>query len=153
MGFAIAIVGAGMMGTAIAWPLADNGHVVPLVGTHLDGEIIQGCRAQRYHPTLKRQIPDGVQPYFVEDIAQALNSVHIIVSGVNSLGVLWIGRRIGPCLRPGQSIIAATKGLEARGITRQHDFPLMRTLVAIVVHGRPIEVPLDEFVHDASSSL
>jgi glycerol-3-phosphate dehydrogenase (NAD(P)+) len=33
----VAIVGAGMMGTATAYPLADNGHTVRLVGTHLDG--------------------------------------------------------------------------------------------------------------------
>ena len=29
----VAIVGAGFMGTATAWPLTDNGHTVRLVGT------------------------------------------------------------------------------------------------------------------------
>ena len=109
----IAIVGAGVMGTATAYPLADNGHMVRLVGTHLDGEIIQCCRQRRYHPRLKRELPPGVQPYFVDEIAQALDGVDIIVSGVNSLGVHWVGRTIGPYLRPGQLIIAVTKGLEA----------------------------------------
>lgn len=108
----VAIVGAGMMGTATAWPLSDNGHIVRLVGTHLDGEIIRSCRQQRYHPTLKRRIPAGVIPYFAEDIAEALDGVDIIVSGVNSHGVHWIGKAIGPYLRPGQCIIAVTKGLE-----------------------------------------
>ena len=37
----IAIVGAGMMGTATAYPLTDNGHSVRLVGTHLDKDIIK----------------------------------------------------------------------------------------------------------------
>ena len=37
----IAVVGAGVMGTALTWPLADNGHQVRLVGTHLDEEIIE----------------------------------------------------------------------------------------------------------------
>jgi glycerol-3-phosphate dehydrogenase (NAD(P)+) len=109
----IAIVGAGMMGTATAYPLADNGHAVRLVGTHLDGEIIQNCRERRYHPRLQRGIPRGVGPYFVEEIAEALDGADIIVSGVNSLGVHWVGRMIGPYLRPGQLIIAVTKGLEA----------------------------------------
>jgi glycerol-3-phosphate dehydrogenase (NAD(P)+) len=108
----VAIVGAGMMGTAVAWPLSDNGHLVRLVGTHLDDEIIRTCRRQRYHPTLKRGIPTGVTPYFAEDIAEALDGVEIIVSGVNSHGVHWIGRAIGPYLRPGQLVIAVTKGLE-----------------------------------------
>jgi len=109
----IAIVGAGMMGTATAYPLADNGHAIRLVGTHLDGEIIQSCRERRYHPRLQREIPPGVDPYFVEEIAEALDGVDIIVSGVNSLGVHWVGRTIGSYLRPGQLIIAVTKGLEA----------------------------------------
>ena len=109
----VAIVGAGMMGTATAYPLTDNGHAVRLVGTHLDGDIIKSCRERRFHPTLKREIPAPVEPYYVEEIAQALDGVDVIVSGVNSLGVHWIGRTIGPHLKPGQLIIAVTKGLEA----------------------------------------
>jgi glycerol-3-phosphate dehydrogenase (NAD(P)+) len=109
----VAIVGAGMMGTATAYPLADNGHAVRLVGTHLDGEIIESCRERRFHPRLRRQIPEGVQPYFVDEMAQALEGVDVIVSGVNSSGVHWIGRTIGAHLRPGQLMIAVTKGLEA----------------------------------------
>jgi glycerol-3-phosphate dehydrogenase (NAD(P)+) len=101
------------MGTATAWPLTDNGHAVRLVGTHLDRRIIESCLERRYHPKLKRQLPDSVQSYYVEDIAQALDGADVIVSGVNSLGVHWIGRTIGPHLRAGQSIIAVTKGLEA----------------------------------------
>jgi glycerol-3-phosphate dehydrogenase (NAD(P)+) len=101
------------MGTATAWPLTDNGHTVRLVGTHLDRDIIESCVERHYHPKLKRQLPDGVQPYYVEDITQALDGADVIVSGVNSLGVHWIGRTIGPHLRLGQLIIAVTKGLEA----------------------------------------
>jgi glycerol-3-phosphate dehydrogenase (NAD(P)+) len=109
----VAIVGAGMMGTATAWPLADNGHAVRLVGTHLDAEIIRSCKDKHYHPRLKRELPPGVRPYYVEEIAEALHDVEIIVSGVNSLGVHWIGRTLGPHLVAGQSIIAVTKGLES----------------------------------------
>ncbi len=109
----IAIVGAGMMGTATAYPLADNGHVVRLVGTHLDGDIIQSCQERRYHPRLKREIPSTVQPYYVDEMREALDGVDVIVSGVNSMGVHWVGQTIGPYLQPGQLIIAVTKGLEA----------------------------------------
>ncbi len=109
----VAIVGAGLMGTATAYPLTDNGHAVRLVGTHLDTDIINSCRERRFHPRLKREIPAGIRTYYVDEIAEALADVDIIVSGVNSLGVRWIGRTIGPHLRPGQLIIAVTKGLEA----------------------------------------
>ena len=108
----IAIVGAGLMGSATAFPLSDNGHSVRLVGTHLDGEIIRNCKERHYHPRLRRELPPGVRSYYVEEIAEALTGVDIVVSGVNSYGVRWIGRTLGPYLKPGQSIIAITKGLE-----------------------------------------
>ncbi len=109
----IAIVGAGLMGTAVAWPLSDNGHEVRLIGTHLDTEIIDSCRAGGYHPRLKRYLPANVTPFYLDKIEEALDGVEIVVSGVNSLGVHWIGQTLGPLLQPGQLVIAVTKGLEA----------------------------------------
>lgn len=101
------------MGTAMAWPLSDNGHHVRLVGTHLDGDIIASCLDKRFHPRLRRRLPDNVQPYYVEQIAPALEGVETVVSGVSSPGVHWIGRTLAPLLKPGMKIIAVTKGLEA----------------------------------------
>ena len=101
------------MGTAVAWPLADNGHEVRLVGTHLDAEIIRSCLDSGYHPRLRRQLPGRVTPFYVEDLPKALEGADLIVSGVNSLGVHWIGRTLGPLLWPGATVIAVTKGLEA----------------------------------------
>jgi glycerol-3-phosphate dehydrogenase (NAD(P)+) len=123
----VVIVGAGMMGTATTFPLADNGHSVHLVGTHLDTEIIQSCKRQQYHPKLKRAIPPGVRPYFVEEIAEAMRGAEIIVSGVNSLGVRWLAKTIGPLLRPGQKIIAVTKGLE---VDAQGDLKILPDVLA-----------------------
>ena len=109
----VTIVGAGLMGTATAWPLSDNGHTVRLVGTHLDVDIIKSCKDRGFHPRLKRELPDGVRPFFVEEIAQAIEGAEIILSGVNSHGVRWIGQTLAPYLRPEHLIIAITKGLEA----------------------------------------
>ena len=108
----VAIVGAGLMGTAVSFPLCDNGHAVRLVGTHLDGEIITSCRKRRWHPGLKREIPAIVRPYFVDEMAEALDGAEVIVSGVNSDGVHWIGQALGPHVQIGQVIIAVTKGLQ-----------------------------------------
>ena len=41
----VTIVGAGMMGSALAFPARENGNEVRLVGTHLDREIIETSRA------------------------------------------------------------------------------------------------------------
>jgi glycerol-3-phosphate dehydrogenase (NAD(P)+) len=108
----VTIVGAGFMGTATAWPLSDNGHTVRLVGTHLDRELIASCKANGFHPRLKRTLPSGVRPYFVEELATALEGAEVVLSGVNSLGVRWLARTVGPLLRPRQQVIAITKGLD-----------------------------------------
>jgi glycerol-3-phosphate dehydrogenase (NAD(P)+) len=78
----VTIVGAGFMGTASAWPPADNGHTVRLVGTHLDGAIVRSCKEKGFHPKLQRELPAGVRPYHAAEIAAALDGAEIIVSGV-----------------------------------------------------------------------
>ena len=105
------ILGAGYMGTAMAWPLSDNGFEVNLVGTHLDGEIIQSCKEKNFHPRLKRHLPKNVTPFFIDELEIALRNTEFIVSGVNSMGVRWIGKKLSSYLRPGDRIISITKGL------------------------------------------
>jgi glycerol-3-phosphate dehydrogenase (NAD(P)+) len=109
----VTIVGAGVMGTATAYPLADNGHDVRLVGTHLDDDVITSCRENRFHPRLKRTLPPAVRPYYLGELAEAMAGADIIVSGVSSPGAHWIGQTIGPYLHPGQALVSVTKGLEA----------------------------------------
>ena len=45
----IAIIGSGMMGSALAFPARENGHNVRVVGTHLDREIIDNCIKANRH--------------------------------------------------------------------------------------------------------
>jgi len=109
----VTILGAGLMGSALAWPLSDNGHEVRLAGTHLDDATIESCRSRRFHPRLKRTLPGNASAFYHRELDAALEGASIVVSGVNSLGVHWIGRELGPRLREGQLLIAVTKGLEA----------------------------------------
>jgi len=111
--YKVAILGAGVMGTATAWPLCDNGHSVHLIGTHLDAAIIQSCKEKHFHPRLQRRLPNQVTPFFLEELEKALDGVDFIVSGVNSMGVHWIGQTLAQHVKAGQKIIAVTKGLEA----------------------------------------
>ena len=108
-----AIVGAGVMGTATAWPLSDNGHEIRLVGTHLDHDVIQSCKEKNFHPRLKRALPPNVKPFYLEEIETALRGADFILSGVNSMGAHWIGQTLAPFLKAGDTVIAVTKGLEA----------------------------------------
>jgi glycerol-3-phosphate dehydrogenase (NAD(P)+) len=119
----ITIIGAGFMGSAMSWPLRDNGHEVALVGTHLDDETIESCVRDRFHPRLKRKLPDGVKPYYFKDVDAALEGTEVILSGVNSLGVRWIKDVLASRVRPGQMVLGITKGLEVTDDGRVLTFP------------------------------
>ncbi|PKL74290.1 MAG: hypothetical protein CVV27_21260 [Candidatus Melainabacteria bacterium HGW-Melainabacteria-1] len=108
-----AIIGAGLMGSAMAWPLSDNGSDVRLVGTHLDDDVIKACKERNFHPRLGRRLPERVTPFYFSEIDEALEGCHLIVSGVNSLGVGWIAGQLSSRVKPGQAVVGITKGLEA----------------------------------------
>jgi glycerol-3-phosphate dehydrogenase (NAD(P)+) len=108
----VTIIGAGMMGTAMCWPLADRGHAVRLVGTPLDNDIIHSIRDSGVHPRLERAVPAGVQPFFAAELAQAAQGADLIISGVSSFGVEWFARSAGPYLRPERPVLSVTKGMQ-----------------------------------------
>lgn len=107
----VTIVGAGYMGSAMAWPLTDNGHEVHLVGTHLDREIIAACQVEHRHPKLGRPLPAGVHPFQIDRLPEALAGATLIVQGVSSAGVEWFARTVGPLLTSPIPILSITKGL------------------------------------------
>lgn len=108
----VTIIGAGMMGSAMCWPLVDNGHEVRLVGTPLDDEIIRSVKSSHYHPTLKRDIPSGVNAFSVDELARALEGAELVIGGVSSFGVEWFARTVGPLLRAEVPVLSVTKGME-----------------------------------------
>ena len=65
----ITVVGSGMMGSAMSFPARDNGHEVRLVSIH-KREVTEEIRRSGYHLTLKRQLPDGVKAYFLEELEE-----------------------------------------------------------------------------------
>lgn len=107
----ITIVGAGMMGSALCWPLADNHHAIRLVGTPLDQEIIHSIRETGLHSKLRRSLPEGVQTCTHTELGEALAGAEIVVSGVSSFGVDWFIQSVAPLLKPGIPVIGVTKGL------------------------------------------
>lgn len=110
----VTIVGAGMMGAAMCWPLADRGHTVRLVGTPLDEDIIGSIRATGVHPRLERAIPAGVESFLAAELSQALQGAELIVGGISSFGVDWFAETTGPHFRPEIPVLSVTKGLEDR---------------------------------------
>ncbi|HEY9077755.1 MAG TPA: hypothetical protein VIO61_14570 [Anaerolineaceae bacterium] len=108
----VTIVGAGMMGTALCYPLADNQHTIRLVGTPLDEEIITSIRSKQVHPILQRRVPDGIKAYSFTELPQALAGTHFVINGVSSFGIPWFASTVGPLLKPEVPVLSVTKGLE-----------------------------------------
>jgi len=107
----VTIIGAGMMGSALAFPARENGHEVRLVGTHLDREIIEVCKKSNRHPKFVKDFPDGLKFYQIEEVQSAIIGADLIIGGVSSFGVEWFAEAILPILPEGATVITVTKGL------------------------------------------
>lgn len=107
----ITIIGAGMMGSALAFPARENGNAVRLVGTHLDREIIDTCRKTGRHPKFVKDFPAGITYYQIEELAEAIRGADFIICGVSSFGVEWYRDEVLPKLEENVPMISVTKGL------------------------------------------
>ena len=107
----VTIVGAGMMGSALAFPARENGNEVRIVGTHLDREIIECCKAENRHPKFNRTFPEGINFYQIEELDVALSGTDMVIGGVSSFGVDWFADTILPVLPDNMKVLTVTKGL------------------------------------------
>ena len=107
----VTIIGAGMMGSALAFPARENGNEVRLVGTHLDREIIEACRKNDQHPKFHKPFPAGVKYYQIEEMMDAVTGADMIIGGVSSFGVNWFGEYVLPQIPESIPVLSVTKGL------------------------------------------
>jgi glycerol-3-phosphate dehydrogenase (NAD(P)+) len=110
----VSVLGSGIMATALAFPLADNGHEVRLVGTHLDREIIDSIKVERVHPGLDLEVPETATAFQLEEVEEAFDGAEVVMSGVNSFGVRWAGEQLASLLKPGMHVLSIAKGMEAK---------------------------------------
>jgi glycerol-3-phosphate dehydrogenase (NAD(P)+) len=109
----IMILGAGVMGSAMALPFADRGSAVRLVGTHLDEDIITAVKARQFHPRLAVTLPAAVRGFRHTEIAEALaEDTDLILLGVSSAGVDWAIDRLCDVMHKPLPILMITKGLQ-----------------------------------------
>ena len=107
----VTIVGSGMMGSALAFPARENGNEVRLVGTHLDGEIIDCCKSTNRHPKFNKDFPDGIKYYKIDELETALCGADMVIGGVSSFGVDWFGDFVLPKIPDRIPVLTVTKGL------------------------------------------
>ncbi|MDC0653869.1 glycerol-3-phosphate dehydrogenase [Candidatus Pelagibacter sp.] len=109
----IIIIGAGAMGSAFAVPCVENKNDVTLVGTHLEGDLIDNIKSNNnLHPVLKTELPSQLKVEKYEKLKLILEEgVDIIVAGVSSIGIEWFVNQIKKNYKKSLPIILLTKGL------------------------------------------
>ena len=109
----IVIIGAGAMGSAFAVPCADNSNQVFLVGSFLEDKLIQEIKSlNNFHPVLKSQLPENIKVLKFSEFDNKLKeNIDLLVVGVSSKGIQWIGDEISKFYKNTIDILLLTKGL------------------------------------------
>lgn len=105
-----AILGAGVMGSAMCLPFCDRGMNVRLVGTHLDEDIIVSVKSKGLHPKLNVTLP-SVKGFRFTEFGEALKGTDFILLGVASAGVGWAVDRLAETMNTPVPVIMITKGM------------------------------------------
>lgn len=107
---AIAVIGAGSYGTALAICLARNGNTISLWGRNGDDIALMAQQRlnQKYLPDIR--LPDSLQ--VTDNLADAVGSSRDILLVVPSHAFAQTLQQIKPFLQPNARVAWATKGLE-----------------------------------------
>src|SRR5258708_14868551 len=119
----VSVLGAGIMATALSFPLADNGHDVRLVGTHLDRDIIDSIKKTGVHPGLDRKVPETVRAYQLEEAKEAFERAEVALSGANPFGMHCAGEQMASLFKPSRMVLSIAKGLEVVEHRKLHILP------------------------------
>ena len=109
----VIIIGAGAMGAAFAVPCIENKNEVTLVGTHLEDNLIEKIKLNKYiHPTLNVKLPNELKIEKLERLNSIFEEgVDIIVAGISSIGIEWFVEQISKNYKKNLPIVLLTKGL------------------------------------------
>lgn len=109
----IVIIGAGAMGSAFTVPYVDNLNEVILVGSFLEDKVIEQINNNNnIHPVLNYQLPKSVKiKKFSELDDKIKDDIDLIVVGVSSKGIEWIGDELSKFYNEKTNILLLTKGL------------------------------------------
>jgi len=108
----ILILGAGSMGTAFSFPCSENNHVVSIIGTHLENNLIDKINLKKRHPALDCDIPKGVKFSKFKKLGEEINKkIDLVVIAVISKGIEWAAIELSKVLKTNIPILILTKGL------------------------------------------
>jgi glycerol-3-phosphate dehydrogenase (NAD(P)+) len=112
----ILIIGAGVMGSALAIPALDNGHSVILAGTPLDAKVISLLKEGSVHPKLHTSFDRNIVALEDQEVTpEHAASADLLIVGVSSDGIPWVVKRLNELLREPKPVAFVTKGLDRAG--------------------------------------
>lgn len=121
----ITVICSGMMGSAITYPAAHNGHTIRLVGSPLDREIIAYGQKTGAHLTLSQYrknndtngidepfiMPPSVSFHYFEEMDECIKDADLIICGVSSFGMDWFCENVIPRLPEKTPLLSISKGM------------------------------------------
>lgn len=130
----ITVICSGMMGSAITFPAAHNGHTIRLVGSPLDGDIIAHGQKTREHKTLSLYrknndtngidepfvMPGDVSFHYIDEMEECIEGADLIICGVSSFGMDWFCENVIPKLPENVPLLSISKGMIDDGEGRGH---------------------------------
>ena len=123
----VVILGAGVMGSAMAVVTGDRGHDVALVGTHLDEAIIRSLEETKLHPKLGVTLPEAVTAYRWDRFGEALEGgPDLLILGVSSAGIEWAIDQLVQIKAKPSPLLMVTKGL----MPKEASIEVLPTVVA-----------------------
>ena len=108
----IAVLGAGVMGTAIALALERAGNEVSICATDFDAHIIEAIATTGIHPGMNQAVPPTVRIVSPERWEEGVTGCDIVVVAVASAGVGSVVRRASSWLDRASVLVVASKGWE-----------------------------------------
>lgn len=113
----VLIIGAGVMGSAVAVHLGNNGHQVNLWGTQWDGQILDNMKESGRHQALDISVPESVDLYYENQLEDAFSDTKLVVIAVISKGMGYISKKVNPYLNKDHIILTVSKGLDEESLT------------------------------------
>ena len=109
----ILIIGAGAMGSAFSIPCIENNNEVTIIGSVLENDFISSIKSNKnLHPSLNVILPNNIKIEKFEKITEVTDiDLDLIVVGVSSVGIDWVGEEISKFYKDKIPIILLTKGL------------------------------------------
>lgn len=138
------VIGAGVMGSALAIHLGNNGVEVNLWGTQWDTEILKSMESTGKHSKLGVDLPKNINLYYENELEEAFKDTKLVIIAVLSDGMGSTVELITPYLNKNHYILSATKGIDHDNLYTMSDViknALPESLidkVAVIKLGGPI---------------